>query len=80
MRLAKHFMAFHNEFYKFINTRVCMLDSIYHMTLLLFSGKGHVINNVMTTHCITLSGGTSNIMTTSITTKQIFMEINKLLR
>ena len=27
---------------------------IYHMTLLLFSGKRHAINNVMTTHFVSL--------------------------
>ena len=49
---------------------------IYHMTLLLFSGQRHVINNVMTTRYITLTEGTSNVMTMSVTTMQIFMEIN----
>ena len=38
------------------------------MTSLLFSGQHHVINNVMTTRYITLSAGTSNVMTTSVTT------------
>ena len=53
---------------------------IYHMTLLLFSGQRHIINtgNTMTTRYITLSAGTCNVMTTSVTTMQIFMEINKL--
>ena len=34
----------------------------------------------MTTRYITLSVGTSNIMTTSVTTMQTFMEINKTLK
>ena len=38
MRLAKHFISFfHNVFNKFINTGALMLDSIYGMTLKLFS-------------------------------------------
>ena len=48
------------------------------MMLLLFSGYCHVINNVMTTRYTKLSAGTSNFMTTSVTTRQIFIEINKL--
>ena len=35
-----------------------------------------VIYSVMTTRKITLSVGTNNVMTTSVTTTQIFMEIN----
>ena len=53
--------------------------SVYHMALLLFSGELHVINNVMETRII-LSVGTSNVKTTSVTTMQIFIEINKRLR
>ena len=34
------------------------------------------MNNIMTTCYITLSAGTSNVMTMSITTMQIFMETN----
>ena len=48
---------------------------IYHMMLLfnlLFSGKRHVINNVMTTCYITFSAGTSNVMMKSVSTLQIF--------
>ena len=37
----------------------------------------HIINNVMTTRYIALSTGTSNAMTTSVTTMQLFVEINK---
>ena len=33
------------------------------------------MNNFMTTCYITLSAGTNNIMTTAVTTMQIFMEI-----
>ena len=44
------------------------------------STERHVINNVITTCYITLSAGTSNVMTTSVTTMQIFIEINKLQR
>ena len=40
----------------------------------------HVIYSVMTTRKITLSVGTNNVMTTSVTTTQIFMEINTHLR
>ena len=50
----------------------------HHMMLLLFSGYPHVINNVMTSCYTTLSAETSNVMTTSVTTIQIFMDINKL--
>ena len=46
------------------------------MTLLLFHRKCHVINNGMTTCYITLLAQTSNVMMTSITTMQIFIEIN----
>ena len=49
--------------------------STYHMTFLLFNGYRHVINNVMTIRYITLSVGTSNIMTTSVTTIQFIREI-----
>ena len=35
-------------------------------------------NSVMTTCYITLSAGTGNVMTTSITIMQIFIEINTL--
>ena len=35
MRLAEHSISFRNEFNKFNNTRAQMLDSIYHMTLLI---------------------------------------------
>ena len=48
------------------------------MTLPLFSGLRHVIDNVMETHYITLWVGISNVMTTYVTTVQIFIEINKL--
>ena len=34
---------------------------MYHMTILLFNGKRHVINNVMTTRYITLLAGASNV-------------------
>ena len=37
----------------------------------------HVINIVMTTRYITLSTVTSNVRTTSVTTMQFFVEINK---
>ena len=47
------------------------------MTLLLFSIYRHVINNVMTTRYITLSVGTSYVMTMSVTRMQIFSEISK---
>ena len=47
----------------------------YHMTLLLFSEYRHVLNNVMTIRYITLSVGASNVMTTSVTTMQIFIQI-----
>ena len=53
-----------------------MLSKIYHMMLLLLSGYRHVINNVITTHYITIWVGTSNVITTSVTTMQIFIEIN----
>ena len=33
MRLAEHFIPFHNSFNKSNNTGARMLDSIYHMTL-----------------------------------------------
>ena len=60
------------ETLKFLDT---FLDkSVYHMTLLLFSGLRHVIDNVMETHCITLWVGISNVMTTYVTTMQIFIE------
>ena len=36
----------------------------------------HVINNVITTRNITLSAGTNNVMTTSVTKLQFFIEIN----
>ena len=49
---------------------------VYHRTLLLFSDKGHVINNVMTTRYITLSAGLSNVIMKSVTTMQIFIQIN----
>ena len=52
--------------------------SIYHMTLLIFSVKSNVINYAMTTDYISLSVGTSSFMVTSVTTMQIFIEINKL--
>ena len=45
---------------------------------ILFSEWGHVINNDITTTYITLSAGTSNVMMTSLTAMQIFIEINKL--
>ena len=48
------------------------------MMLRLFSEKRHVINDVMTTCYITLLAGTSNIMMKSMSTMQIFIEINKL--
>ena len=38
----------------------------------------YVINNVMTTRYIAFSVGTSNVMMTSVTSIQIFMEVNKL--
>ena len=47
------------------------------MMLLLFSGLRHVIKNVMPTRYITLLVGTSNVMTTSVTTMHIIIEINK---
>ena len=50
------------------------------MTLLLFSGECHAINYVMCTHYVKLSAGTSNVMTMSVTTMQIFIEIIKLQR
>ena len=58
----------------------CYSIYIYHMTLLLFSGWRHVVNIVtcMTTHYIILSTGTSNVITTSVTTMQIFIETSKL--
>ena len=45
------------------------------MTLLLFSGKHHVINTVMTTRYITLLAGTSNAMTMFVSRMQIFIKI-----
>ena len=36
MRLAWHFIIFHNEFNKFNNTEAQMLDSIYHMMFKFF--------------------------------------------
>ena len=51
---------------------------VYHMTLLLFSGKRHVINNFMTTHVLTLSAGTSNVMTTSVTTMHLSLKYGQL--
>ena len=33
MRLAEHFIAFLQQFNKFINTGAPMLDSVYHMAL-----------------------------------------------
>ena len=48
------------------------------MTSLLLSGLCHVTNNVTTARYITHSAGTSNVITTSVTTIQIFIEINKL--
>ena len=50
------------------------------MTSLLFSGLHHVINNVMTTRVLTLSAGTSNVMTTSVTTMHCFIEIMSTLK
>ena len=47
------------------------------MTLLLFGGVRNVINNVNRRY-ITLTTGTSKVMTTSVTAMQIFIEINKL--
>ena len=46
------------------------------MTSLLFSGKRHVINNVMTTHVLTLSAGTSDVMKTM----HFFIEIMSTLK
>ena len=40
----------------------------------------YIINNVMTTRYITLLAGTSNVMTTSVATMQIFIEINNFRR
>ena len=50
------------------------------MTLLLFSEYHHVIHvyNVMIKRYITLSVEKSNVMTTSVTTVQIFIEIDKI--
>ena len=48
---------------------------VYHMTSQIFSGKGYAINNVMTTHYVTLSAGIRTVMTTSVTTMQFFIEI-----
>ena len=64
--------------FAFLFTLPLMLNNIYHMTLLLFSEKHREINNVMITRYITLPAETSNVMTTSVTTMQIFMEINTL--
>ena len=47
------------------------------MMSLLFSGQGHVINNVMTTHVLLISAGTNNLRMTSVTTMQFFLEINR---
>ena len=46
------------------------------MTLLL----RHVINNVMTTYYITLSAGTNNVVTMSVTTMQFFSKIEQTLK
>ena len=59
--------VFHN-----IVPGMAVLKCVYYMTLLVFSGSRHVINNVMTTNYITLSAGTSNVMTMSIQTMQNF--------
>ena len=48
---------FRNEFNKFINTGVRMLDSIYHMTIIIFSEIAHFIINVMTKRVITPGPG-----------------------
>ena len=42
---------FRNEFNKFNNTRARMLDSIYHMTLRLFSRKNVIILSLCTQRC-----------------------------
>ena len=42
---------FRNEFNKFNNTRARMLDSIYHMTLRLFSRKNGIILSLCTQRC-----------------------------
>ena len=47
--------------------------SIYHMMSLLFSGLCHIINNVTTARYITFLAGTSNVMTSSLTTMHFFI-------
>ena len=53
------------------------IKSVYHMALLLFRGLRNVINNIMA-RCITLTAGTSKVMTPSVIAMQIFIEINNL--
>ena len=56
--------------------RNVILRIIYHMTLLLFGGSRHVINNVMTTYYITLAVETrlSKVITMSVTTMQFSLK------
>ena len=53
------------------------IKTIYHKSYC-YSVNNVMSNNVMPTHYITLSVGTSYSMTMSVTTMQIFIEIKKL--
>ena len=54
-----------NTFHKIFSLKQLIVTDIHHMTSLFFSGSLHVINNVITTRVLSLSAGTSNIMTMS---------------
>ena len=66
--IVKH--IFKTVWYIYLSYTLCNVTVIHWIPF--------VISNVMTTRYITLSAGTSNVMTTSVTTMQICIEINKL--
>ena len=55
-----------------IYNNIVFNTTLYHLTLLLYSEYRHVVYDVMTTRYITLSAGTSNVMTKSLITMQYF--------
>ena len=50
MRLAKHLTLFGNEFHKFNNTGIRMIDSIYHMTFKLLLNRNISVKKLRFCH------------------------------
>ena len=82
--LASEWAEFYIEYYE-CYTSVWIRLQIYQLLMCriqthIFDFLNGYTNDVMATLYITHSAGTINVMTTSVTTMQIFIEINKLQR